>query len=62
MIMKKVIHGNMQEMDAAEMQITNGGALWQTLLGVGITLFISEWESTKSAARDLWNLEYDPPR
>ena len=60
--MEKVTYGNMLEMDAAELQTTNGGAFWPALVGAGIGLFINEWESTKQAAIDLWNFEYDPPR
>jgi len=61
-IMEKTTYGNMQEMDAAELQTTNGGAIWPALVGVGIGLLVDEWESTKRAARDLWNFEYNPPR
>lgn len=49
-----------QELSAAELQKTEGG-FWQVLAGAGIGLLISEWESTKKAARDLWNFEYDLP-
>ena len=59
--MEKVTHGNMQEMDAAELQTTNGGAFWPTLVGAGIGLLINEWESTKRAAVDAWNGAYNPP-
>ncbi len=60
--MEKTNYGNMQEMDVAELQTTNGGAIWTTLVGAGINLLVGEWESTKKAAMDLWNFEYDPPR
>ncbi|MEX0981428.1 MAG: hypothetical protein WD577_01770 [Bacteroidales bacterium] len=60
--MEKVTLGNIQEMDAAELKMTNGGSFWPALVGAGISLLINEWESTKKAAMDLWNFEYDPPR
>ena len=52
----------MQELSAAELQNIEGGIVWRTLLQAGITLLIREWDSTKQAAVDAWNGEYNPPQ
>lgn len=51
----------MQELSAAELQNTEGGFIWQILAQAGVTLLITEWESTKQAAIDAWQGNYDPP-
>jgi hypothetical protein len=59
--MENLSQNGIRELSAAELQNTEGGFMWQILVQAGITLLISEWESTKKAAKDLWNFEFDPP-
>lgn len=60
--MNQLNQNGMQELSAAELQNIEGGIVWRTLLQAGITLLIREWDSTKQAAVDAWNGEYNPPQ
>lgn len=60
--MENLNQNGIQELSAAELQNTEGGFIWQVLAGAGIGLLINEWESTKKAAVDLWNFEFNPPQ
>ncbi len=59
--MENLNYNEIQYLSDTELQQTEGGFIWPTLAGAGISLLISEWESTKKAARDLWNFEFNPP-
>ena len=59
--MRNLNQNGVRDLSTAELQNTEGGFILRTLAQAGIGLLINEWESTKKAARDLWNFEYDPP-
>lgn len=59
--MRNLNQNGIQELSAVELQDTEGGFFGQVLAAAAVGLLISEWESTKKAAVDLWNFEYDPP-
>jgi len=52
----------MQELTASELQTIDGGFILRVLAQAGVALLINEWESTKKAAVDLWNFEFNPPQ
>ncbi len=54
-------HYKMHELNTAELCSIEGG-IWRTLMQAGITLLISEWDSTRQAAVDAWCGVYDPPK
>jgi hypothetical protein len=60
-VMENLNQNGIQELSAAELQNTEGGFFWQVLTAAAIGLVITEWESAKKAAVDLWNFEYDSP-
>jgi hypothetical protein len=49
------------ELNSSELIETNGGAIWYRIVEFGFRLLIDEWESSKQAAIDAWNGDYNPP-
>jgi hypothetical protein len=60
--MENLNQNGMQELTAGELQTIDGGFILRVLAQAGVVLLINEWESTKKAAVDLWNFEFNPPQ
>jgi hypothetical protein len=60
--MENLNQNGIQELNASELQTIDGGFILRVLAQAGIGLLITEWESTKKAAVDLWNFEFNPPQ
>jgi hypothetical protein len=50
-----------EELNSFELSETNGGSFWYRIVEIGIGFLIDEWDSTKQAAIDAWNGDYNPP-
>ncbi len=57
--MKKDVLENFNLSELSEEELDISGGHW--LIGLGAGLLLREWESTKQAAIDLWNYDYNPP-
>ena len=60
--MKNLEVFGVQELNAEEMRNQNGGVWIEAGVFALIGLLVTEWESTKQAAKDAWNGVYNPPK